>query len=205
MWEDVFYGNRVAIFVTIFPPKSKTSLRTVFMTARRLLNYSSNLVRNSLELNIGILWTAIRSVHLLFHRNLRLWHVAYSAVAHRFVNWCSSFNQVWNNSICRRADLGLSAFRIVRKLFLVALGDGRVKDVLCIPDSRLLQFGRQSFLMKLELRHLREVRGMDADEKTDSFVRISEEVLRRRRCHLGSLWLDLLKLTKLWSTSQLTV
>jgi hypothetical protein len=67
---------------------------------------------------------------------------------------------------------------------------------LCIPDCveiifggigkqdgqrRLLQFGRASNLIKVELRHLLDVMNRDRDAESDSFLRLSEEVLRRFR------------------------
>jgi hypothetical protein len=71
---------------------------------------------------------------------------------------------------------------------------------LCIPDCvevvgggigkqngqrRLLQFGRKSSLANIELRrpgdlwHIRQ----NTDTESDSFLDLSEEILRRFRCH----------------------
>jgi hypothetical protein len=73
---------------------------------------------------------------------------------------------------------------------------------LCIPDSveivfggilkddgqhRLLQFGRESCLMTLELGHLLDFQDIDRDVESDSFVRLSEGVLRRFRCQFEDL------------------
>jgi hypothetical protein len=49
-------------------------------------------------------------------------------------------------------------------------------------QRRLLQFGRESCLMKLELRHKLDFFGRDTEAKSDSFVRLSKGVLRRFRC-----------------------
>jgi hypothetical protein len=68
---------------------------------------------------------------------------------------------------------------------------------LCIPDSveivfgnilksdgryRLLQFSRRSCLMKIELRALMALYGPNETTELNSFVDLSEEVLRRFRC-----------------------
>jgi hypothetical protein len=56
-------------------------------------------------------------------------------------------------------------------------------------QRRLLHFGRESCLSKIELRHSAtfSVTGEDQDTASDSFVNLSEEVLRRFRCEFEAL------------------
>jgi hypothetical protein len=54
-------------------------------------------------------------------------------------------------------------------------------------QHRLLHFGRESCLMKLELRHSVHLWDWDSDATSDSFVNLSEEVLRRFRCQFEGL------------------
>jgi hypothetical protein len=75
---------------------------------------------------------------------------------------------------------------------------------LCIPDSveivfvgvgsradqrRLLQFGRESCLMKIEWRHEASFLFLDGDgdATTDLFLDLSESVLKRFRCQFEAL------------------
>jgi hypothetical protein len=72
----------------------------------------------------------------------------------------------------------------------------------CIPDcveivfggvlkqkgqQRLLQFGRESSLMRLELGQQLAFLDRETSAESDSFVRLPEEVLRRFRCQFEDL------------------
>jgi hypothetical protein len=52
---------------------------------------------------------------------------------------------------------------------------------------RLLQFGRESRLTTIELNHPGDFLCMDPGSKSDSFVRLPEEILRRFRCKFEGL------------------
>jgi hypothetical protein len=46
---------------------------------------------------------------------------------------------------------------------------------------RLLQFGRKSCLMTIDMRHVVDTRGLDSDTQSGAFLVLCEEVLRRFR------------------------
>jgi hypothetical protein len=54
-------------------------------------------------------------------------------------------------------------------------------------QHRLLQFGRESSLKRIELWHETNFRDRGSDTKVNSFVDLSEEVLRRFRCQFEEL------------------